>query len=78
MLLDELRARFEQAGHRVSPRDDVDAAAVSWFLEHSVGTLRNWRSQGKGPPYITLGCGVRYPLTGLVQWLAQQVRNLAA
>lgn len=75
MQLEALRAKFEAAGHHVSARDDVDVNALAWFIEYPVSTLRNWRSQKKGPPYIVLACGVRYPLVGIAAWLESLVRN---
>jgi len=75
MRTDELRKRFEDAGHLVSPRYDVTPEAAAWFLGSKIGTLRNWRSQSRGPAFICLPCGVRYPLAGLVEYLEQLVRN---
>lgn len=42
--------------------------AKRWDL--SEGTLRNWRSQGKGPPSVRLGGNgpVRYNLEVIVKW----------
>ncbi len=34
----------------------------------SVGTLRNWRAQRVGPPYIKIGKSVLYPVPGLEDW----------
>jgi hypothetical protein len=78
MQLDELRERFEDAGHRVSARDDVDVAGAAWFTSFSEGYLRNRRSKGLPPAYVRLGCGIRYPIIGLVEWLQQLVKNKAA
>jgi hypothetical protein len=36
--------------------------------EISVGTLRNWRSQRVGPPFIKIGKSVLYPVQGLDEW----------
>lgn len=35
----------------------------------SLGTLANWRSAGIGPPFIRLGSGIGYPLSGLRDWI---------
>ena len=78
MQLDELRQRFKEAEFKVSQRDDVDEHAAAWFTGFSVGTLRNRRSKGLQPAYVRLGCGIRYPLAGLVEWLQEKVRNRAA
>jgi hypothetical protein len=34
----------------------------------SAGTLRNWRSQGRGPPYVKVGRTVLYPHAALKTW----------
>ena len=36
--------------------------------EVSVGTLRNWRVQRVGPPFIKIGKSVLYPVQGLEEW----------
>jgi predicted DNA-binding transcriptional regulator AlpA len=35
-------------------------------------TLRNWRSQNRGPIGIKVGSNVRYPETSITEWLRQQ------
>ena len=77
MQLDVVRARFENAGHRVSPREDVNEAAAAWFLNMSPGTLRNWRGQGRAPAYVKLASGIWYPIEGLLDFLEKR-RNAAA
>lgn len=41
------------------------------FLDHAVteGTLRNWRSDRNGPPYITLGRTILYPTDAVIDWI---------
>jgi len=39
----------------------LTAKELSERLGVSTGTLANWRSQGKGVPYVRFG-GVRYPI----------------
>jgi hypothetical protein len=34
----------------------------------SVGTLRNWRAQRVGPPFVKIGKAVLYPVEGLDAW----------
>ena len=36
--------------------------------EVSAGTLRNWRAQRVGPPFIKIGKSVQYPVQGLGEW----------
>lgn len=44
-----------------------------WNHAVTVGTLANWRSEGKGPPFQKFGSRVRYPLTTLVAWEGQNM-----
>jgi predicted DNA-binding transcriptional regulator AlpA len=37
------------------------------------GTLRNWRSEGQGPPYMKAGRRVRYPEDLLDEWIDQHL-----
>lgn len=37
--------------------------ADRWRLSHQ--TLANWRSAGKGPPFIRVGSRVLYPMEGI-------------
>jgi hypothetical protein len=50
----------------------LSAAEVSqrWGGAVSTGTLANWRTQKKGPPYQKLGSKVRYPIVQLEAWEA--------
>ena len=73
MQLDKVRAEFEAAGHHVSIRDDVDAAGAAWFLDCRPKTMANWRSSHRGPPYVRLPSGVRYPIAGLFSWLQENL-----
>ncbi len=38
-----------------------------------VGTLRNWRAQRVGPPFIKIGKSVLYPVQGLDDWDKQNL-----
>lgn len=49
-----------------------DAAAN--VLNVSKGTLRNWRSQGKGPPVSRIGAAVRYEPSRLRDYIAGRTR----
>lgn len=40
------------------------------------GTLANWRSQGKGPPFSKRGAKVVYPLDRLEAWEAANDNNM--
>ena len=58
-----------------APLQFLTAAEVSqrWGGAVSTGTLANWRSQGKGPPYQKLGSRVRYPVAQLEEWEAARM-----
>jgi hypothetical protein len=45
------------------------------FLGISATTLAEWASKKKGPPYLTVGVSVQYPLSSLVEWRSQQMKN---
>lgn len=47
-----------------------DDLVVRWGGSHTKGTLANWRSQKKGPPFIKRGAKVLYPLDRLEAWEA--------
>ncbi len=51
---------------------ELDAAR---FLNTHPGTLRNWRSKGKGPPYVLVGCAVRYAPKGLRDYIEVHTRR---
>jgi predicted DNA-binding transcriptional regulator AlpA len=51
----------------------IDSGKLAEMLGVSEGTLRNWRSQKKGPPFIKLGktsnADVRYEIDEVQRWL---------
>lgn len=49
-----------------------------WNFAITPGTLANWRSQKKGPPFIRFGSRVLYPLDKLEKWEGEQVGNYKA
>ncbi len=46
----------------------TEEVAERYRGEISVGTLRNWRAQRIGPPFMKVGKSVLYPLQGLDDW----------
>ena len=42
---------------------------VSRYLGVPVGTLANWRYQGRGPTYLRVGRHVRYRAQDITQWI---------
>lgn len=47
-----------------------DEVVARWSGATKKGTLANWRSQGKGPPWSKRGAKVVYPLAKLEAWEA--------
>lgn len=43
------------------------------FLDMSPGTLRWWRSTGKGPQFVKCGGAVRYRTEDLEEWVASRI-----
>lgn len=46
----------------------ADEVAERYRGEISVGTLRNWRAQRIGPPFVKIGKSVLYPVQDLDEW----------
>lgn len=46
------------------------------FLGFTAGTLRVWRSQGKGPSYYKVGSTVRYEMDDLEAWKNANVKHV--
>ena len=49
---------------------------VAAFLGLTAGTLRVWRSQGKGPNYYKAGSTVRYEMDDLEAWKNENVKHV--
>ena len=49
--------------------DVIDEVKTSEKLNVAVQTLRNWRHQRKGPPYVKIGRSVRYLCTDIQAYL---------
>ena len=47
---------------------------VARYLRVPVGTLRNWRVTGDGPPAARIGRHVRYRRADVESWVAERVR----
>ena len=46
---------------------------VANALRISTKTLQRWRASGTGPAYLRVAGRVRYPVEGLVEYLAQHI-----
>lgn len=55
----------------------IDTAATAAFLGVQVQTLKNWRAEGAGPPYVKLGRLVRYDPRVLDRWVKAQTVGAA-
>jgi hypothetical protein len=58
----------------------VDEDVAAQVLGFEVGTLRQWRTKGGGPPYYKLTRGnkqgaVRYNIPECIEWMQQFRRN---
>lgn len=46
--------------------------ALAEYLDVPVPTIRDWRTDGKGPCAIRVGGRVRFAVSDVLRWLAQQ------
>jgi hypothetical protein len=71
------------AGNRVDQPQVAGPAAPQFVTEHTiervlgvpVKTLRNWRVNGRGPPFAKLGSSVRYELSTAIRWAQDRTVN---
>ena len=55
---------------------DLTREDAARFLGITAATLADWASKKRGPPYTDLGQAAKYPLSGLVEWKAKQMKNV--
>jgi hypothetical protein len=48
-----------------------------WAGHCVLGTLANWRNQGKGPPFRRFGNRVLYPFAGVLEYELAQLGQIA-
>lgn len=54
----------------------LDPQAVGATISTPVGTLANWRSAGKGPPFIRISPKkIRYRRSDLERWLQERTHT---
>ena len=46
----------------------ADTREVAMYLGVSEGTLRRWRADGGGPPFMKIGKIVRYDMDEVIEW----------
>jgi predicted DNA-binding transcriptional regulator AlpA len=72
----EIRAALAEVGLPSNAGETTPAPAVmterdaAEYLQMKPGTLRNWRSEGRGPKFIRLGAAVRYRPVELDEWIS--------
>jgi excisionase family DNA binding protein len=70
---DQLERR--SAGSDAKPNAELMTVQdVARYLQVPVGTLRNWRVTGDGPPAARIGRHVRYRRADVESWVAERVR----
>lgn len=50
----------------------ISIEALSEYLDVPVTTIRDWRTDGKGPRAIRVGGRVRFATSDVLSWLAEQ------
>jgi excisionase family DNA binding protein len=53
----------------------LTAQELARLLKVSVHTLRAWRREGVGPPWIKVGRAIRYRRSDVERWLEQQAKD---
>ena len=67
------KAKQQAKGSKPSYMTTYEAAD---FLGFTAGTLRVWRSQGKGPNFYKVGSTVRYEMDDLEAWKNENVKHV--
>jgi excisionase family DNA binding protein len=60
--------------HRMGERL-LSEAEVAEYLNVSIDTMRRWRREGTGPPYVMAGSRPRYRREDVDRWLERQARR---
>ena len=50
-------------------KEFLTSKELAVLLHISIATLKNWRKQGRGCPYIKVGRKILYELSDVKQWL---------
>lgn len=64
----EMGYMVREAVKRPSVKESFKPEQAAEYLNQSVNTLRQWRSQGRGPAYEKRGRTIRYKLEDLDAW----------
>jgi excisionase family DNA binding protein len=57
------------------PRNLLGPSEVSRYLGVPLGTLANWRYQGRGPAFLRVGRHVRYRAEDVATWVEEQLAD---
>ena len=77
LAIDECRSPVRPEGGRIHVMEvyvaenkflTTEEVSERYRGEISVGTLRNWRAQRVGPPFIKVGKSALYPVQTLDEW----------
>jgi hypothetical protein len=64
---------MSETPHAKSLDELLDESAVAKILDVTPGTLQVWRTSKRYPlPYVKIGRNVRYPKSGVVQFIASR------
>lgn len=66
--------RAAQAGPAVDAQHITPATLVArWAATVPLGTLSNWRTKRRGPPFVKVGARVLYQVAPLLAWEREQL-----
>ena len=65
-------ATLDDRAQTIGPRETADRLGIK------ASTLRNWRSESRGPRYVKFGKLVRYRLADIAEFLDQKTRSTEA
>lgn len=70
----EAAAALRALGEHVTPDMRMRAPVAAVLIGIKATTLRNWRNEGKGPTWTTLGGQPWYRVADVVRWLDAEER----
>ena len=62
-----------KGGKEMEEKRFITETEVSTITGMSVQTLRNWRFQGKGIPYVKAGRSVRYQYQDVITYMEERI-----
>jgi predicted DNA-binding transcriptional regulator AlpA len=61
------------SAEQLLPHDLIEPSEVAQRLGVTPQSLLTWRRKAKGPRYIKIGGRIKYPLSGVKDWLASRM-----